>query len=261
MKQGGGYIKVITKEYPRDMDYLTLYPIGDVHWGAAECMEKEFQSYLKLIEADDHAAVITLGDLINNGVKSSVTNCYAEKYRPREQKSMMIDLLSPIRDKIICGVRGNHEYRTVKDADQDVMLDIFTALSIQKTAYASDLGLVKISVGEKHNRKPATYMFGAMHGSGGGTLLGSGLNKSDSMQMCIEGIDGMLSGHTHKPAKVPSARLVFDSHNNNVIRTKTLNFICTSWLNYGGYPERMMLRPTAFAPDTIRLDGRKKEWK
>ena len=34
-------MRVIIREYPRDLPYLTLYPIADVHWGAAECMERE----------------------------------------------------------------------------------------------------------------------------------------------------------------------------------------------------------------------------
>jgi len=51
-------LKVITKTFPKDLDYLTLYPIGDVHFGAQECMEKEFVQYIKAIEADEHAAVV-----------------------------------------------------------------------------------------------------------------------------------------------------------------------------------------------------------
>lgn len=223
-------------------------------------MEKEFQAYLKAIAADDHAAVVLLGDLINNGIKSSVTNVYKEKYSPKEQKRQMVELLDTISGKIVCGVRGNHEYRSAKESDVDVMEDMFLQLGIGQ-AYMQDMGILKTSLGEKLNRKQATYSFGVAHGARGGQLLGSGLNKPDAFQAIVEGIDGIMSGHTHKPIKAPSARLQFDPHNNNVIRTKTLIFICTSWLGYGGYPERGMMKPTAFAPDTIRLDGRKKEWK
>lgn len=242
------------------MDYLTLYPIGDVHWGAAECMEKEFRAYLKTIAADDHAAVVILGDLINNGLKSSVTNVYDEKYSPKEQKRQIIELLDTIGGKIICGVRGNHEYRSAKESDVDVMFDIFSQLGIER-AYAQDMGFLKISLGEKRNRKSATYSFCVAHGAGSGQLLGNALNKPDAFQSVIEGIDGIMSGHTHKPIKAPTARLQFDPHNNNIICTKTLIFVCTSWLRYGGYPERGLMKPTAFSPDTIRLDGRKKEWR
>lgn len=222
-------------------------------------MEKEFKAYLKQIEGDPSAAVMLGGDLINNGVKSSKTDVYKEKYPPDVQKDMMIDLLEPIADKVIAGVSGNHEYRSAKEVCQDVTKDIFTALRI-RDRYTPDAAFIKTSLGEKQNRKPATYMIYLSHGSGGGSLLGGGLSKQDNYQLSIEGVDISITGHTHKPAKVPSGRLIFDPRNNNVIRSNTLIFICTAWLDYGGYPERGQMRPTAFYPDTIRLDGRKKEW-
>jgi predicted phosphodiesterase len=256
---GGERLRVITKTYPKDTEYITLYPISDVHWGAAECMELEFQAYLRQIQDDPTAAVLLAGDLLNNGIKSSKTDVYKEKYPPDVQKEMMIDLLEPIKDKIIAGVAGNHEYRTVKESCQDVMKDIFMALQI-KDRYTPDAAFVKISLGEKPNKKPATYMIYLTHGNGGGAALGSGISRQDNYQISIEGVDISISGHTHKPAKVPSARLVFDSRNNNIIRSNTLIFVCTAWLDYGGYPVRAQMRPTAFYPDDIRLDGRSKSW-
>jgi predicted phosphodiesterase len=253
-------LKVIIRQYPRETEYLTLYPIADVHWGAAECMEREFQAYLRRIQEDESAAVLLAGDLINNGIKSSVTNVYEEKYTPHQQKKDMIALLEPIKHKVVAGVRGNHEYRCVKETSTDVMDDIFSKLGIDD-AYACDAGFIKVSLGEKSNRKPATYMIYLSHGSGGGALLGSGLSRQDSYHMAIEGVDISVTGHVHKPTKTPSARMVFDPRNNNVIKSNTLIFVCTSWLDYAGYPERAQMRPTAFYPDTIRLDGMKKEWK
>jgi hypothetical protein len=173
---------------------------------------------------------------------------------------MMIDLLEPIKDKIIAGVAGNHEYRTVKESCQDVMKDVFAALQI-RNRYTPDAAFIKISLGAKPNGKPATYMIYLSHGSGCGSQLGSGLSRQDSYQQSIEGVDISVTGHTHKPTKTPSSRLIFDPRNNRIIKTNTLIFVCTAWLEYSGYPERAQMRPTAFYPDTIRLDGTKKDWK
>ena len=252
-------MKVIARQYAQDLPYLTLYPISDVHWGAGECMEQEFRAYLKRIEADPFAAVLLAGDLINNGLKSSVTNVYEEKYTPHQQKKDMIALLEPIRDKIVAGVTGNHEYRTTKETSTDVMEDIFDRLGISDR-YAGDAGCIKISLGRRKNGKPVTYMIYLCHGSGGGALLGSGLSRQDGYHMAIEGVDISITGHTHRPTKTPSARLVLDPRNNKVLKSNTLIFVCTAWLDYAGYPERGQLKPTAFYPDTIRLDGTKKSW-
>ncbi len=253
-------MKVILREFPAEVEYITLYPIADVHLGAAECMEKKFEAYIKQIEGDPNALVLLGGDLINNGVKSSKTDVYKEKYPPDEQKERMTELLEPIREKIAAGVSGNHEYRTVRESSQDVMKDIFVALRI-KDRYTPDSAFIKISLGEKQNKKPATYMIYLSHGAGGGSTLGAGITRQDNYQYSIEGIDISVTGHTHKPTKTPTARLTFDSRNNNIIKGNTLIFVCTSWLDYGGYPVRGQMKPTAFYPDTIRLDGRQKAWK
>mgnify|MGYP001013362961 FL=1 len=98
------------------------------------------------------------------------------------------------------------------------------------------------------------------HGNGGGASLGAGISRQDGYQLSIEGVDISVSGHTHKPAKVPSGRLVFDPRNNKITRSNTLIFVCTAWLDYAGYPDRGQMRATAFYPDTIRLDGTEKRW-
>lgn len=253
-------MRVITRTYPRETEYLTLYPISDSHLGAEECMERELRAYLRRIQDDPSAAVLLAGDLINNGIKSSKTDVYREKYRPEVQKDMMIELLEPIADKIVAGAPGNHEYRTTKESCQDVTKDIFTALQI-KDRYSPDAAFVKISLGKKiDNGKPATYSIYLAHGNGGGAALGTGITRQDAYQLAIEGVDISITGHTHKPSKVPSGRLVFDPRNNTISRSNTLIFVCTAWLDYAGYPERAQMRPTAFYPDTIRLDGRRKMW-
>lgn len=223
-------------------------------------MEDEFRRYIQRIKDDPTAAVILAGDLINNGIKSSKTEVYTEKYTPHYQKKAMIRLLEPIRDKIIAGVTGNHEYRCVKETSADVTEDIFDELDLSD-AYAFDAAFLKVSFGKKRNGKPAAYMIYVSHGSGGGALLGSGLSRQDGYHMAIEGVDISISGHTHRPSKTPSSRLVFDPHNNKVTRRNTLIFVCTSWLEYGGYPVRGQLKPTAFYPDTIILHGDRKEWR
>lgn len=237
-------MKVIIKEYPRDTKSLTLYPIADVHYGAAECMEREFKAYIKKIQEDPTAAVLICGDLINNGIKSSVTNVYDEKYSPHQQKKDMIEILDSIKLKIIGGVRGNHEYRTTRETSVDVMDDIFDKLGLCDE-YAGDAGFIKITLGENEKDKRVPYMIYLAHGSGGGALLGSGLSRQDGYQLSIEGVDISVTGHTHKPTKTPSGRLIFDPRNNKVTRSNTLIYVCTAWLDYGGYPERQQLKATA----------------
>lgn len=75
-------MRVICRQYPAEWEHLTVYPIADVHWGAKECMESAFKAYIERIRQDERAVVVLCGDLINCGIKSSVTNVYDEKYSP-----------------------------------------------------------------------------------------------------------------------------------------------------------------------------------
>jgi UDP-2,3-diacylglucosamine pyrophosphatase LpxH len=90
-------MKVIVRQYPADMKHITLCPIADLHMGAKECMEREFAAYLKQIACDENALIILCGDLINNGIKSSVTNVYDEIYPPQEQKRRVVEFTAPCK--------------------------------------------------------------------------------------------------------------------------------------------------------------------
>jgi predicted phosphodiesterase len=254
-------LKVITREYPAEWDYATLYPIGDLHMGAETCKEAEFAKYVQTIEKDDRAIVMLLGDLMNNGIKSSVTNVYDEIYTPKEQKRRVIELLKPIKGKIVSAVRGNHELRTDKEVNIDVMEDICHELGIED-AYAGDVAFVKISLGHKKlDSKKQTYTILNVHGAGGGMYIGTGLNKVQNFQYCFEGLDIVISAHTHQPIKSPVARYIFNPYHNTFKTENTCLFVCTSWLGGETYAERKLMRPTAFHPDTIQISGKAKEWR
>ena len=72
--------EMIVREFPKDD--IRIYPIYDVHLGAAEHLDKEWNEFLKTILNDPNAYVIIGGDLVSNGVKNSVTDIYAETMRP-----------------------------------------------------------------------------------------------------------------------------------------------------------------------------------
>ena len=78
-----------------------------------------------------------------------MTNVYEEKVHAAPAKEGYDEAAwSRLKHKIVAGVRGNHEYRQVKETSTDVMEDIFSKLWIED-AYADDAGFIKISLGEK----------------------------------------------------------------------------------------------------------------
>lgn len=241
-------------------DDITVIPIADVHLGAAEQMEEAWMSFLKMVEKTPNVYLTLGGDLLNNGLKSSVTNVYHERYMPSDAKKMMAKMLEPVSDRILCAVGGNHERRSIRESDDDPTYDIMAKLNIEHL-YRENMAFVKIRMGNADasgDRNP-TYMLVVTHGAGGGALTGGAVNKGERFGYVIDGMDALIMGHTHKPFTTQPGKIKIDPYNNKV-SIKPFKVICaTSWLEYGGYAAASMMYPATHCLHTLTLRGNRKE--
>lgn len=251
--------EVIKRKFPDNKD-ITIIPISDVHLGAAEHMEKEWNSFCDMLSRSENTYITLGGDLINNGIRTSVSNVFDETMRPREQKNRMVEMLTPIKDKILCAVSGNHERRSVKDSDDDITYDILCKLD-KEDVYRENMAFLKIKMGRdgingQHN---PSYVLCVTHGSGGGILSGGAINRNERFGYAIDGVDCLIVGHTHKPMVSQPAKIVVDRCN-DMVSIKPFKVVSsTSFLGFGGYAAQKMLLPTSHALQTITLAGKHKE--
>lgn len=231
-----------------------------MHLGSKECMEQEFINFISNIKNKPNTYLILAGDLINNATKSSVSNCFDDIYRPSDQKKMMAKILEPVKNRILCGVPGNHEDRSGKDADDDPLYDIMAKLDIEDR-YRKNLGIVKIQIGDNriNGRNNPTYILAVTHGSGGGIMTGSGVNKVERFGYIFDGVDAIITGHTHKPLNTFPGKIRINPRNNTVKQVPFDVIVATSWLKYSGYAAKKMLPPTSHVFQRITLCGTKKE--
>lgn len=241
---------------------ITVIPISDVHLGAAEHREAEWNAFIKAVLNIPNCYLTLGGDLINNATRSSVSNIFEETMRPREQKRIMTEMLEPLKERILCAVRGNHEARSGKDADDDPMYDIMCKLDLEHL-YRENMAFVKIQMGNPRadGRHNPTYMLVVTHGNGGGILTGANVNRNERFGYVIDGMDCLIVGHSHKPWVTQPSKLFIDKHNNKVTVKPFKVVSATSWLDYGGYAGRKMLLPTSHAAQVITLQGKYKEIK
>lgn len=250
---------IITHQFP-DRQTIRVYPISDVHLGAAEHKEKEWEEFCKRILSEDNSYVILGGDLINNATRCSVSNVFEERMRPREQKKLMTEMLKPLANRILCMVSGNHERRSGKDADDDPSYDIACKLDVEDR-YRENIAFLRIQMGDQsmNGLTNPTYVLVVTHGAGGGMLTGGAVNRGERFGYVLDGCDALIIGHTHKPYITQPAKLAIDARNNKV-SIKPFKVICsTSWLDWGGYAAQKMLSPSSFAPQVITLQGKRKE--
>lgn len=247
-------LDLIHHKFEREID---IYPIADVHLGAVEHAEKEWQEFLKRVEKEN-AYLILAGDLLNNSTRGTrFANPFDEVLRPREAKLRMVEYLKPLSEsgKILAVVSGNHEQRTVRDSDQDITYDICAKLNIEHL-YRENIAFMKISLGKRNRDQHSiqTYVFTVVHGKSGGVYTGAAVNSSERFGNLIEGVDCFVSGHVHKGFVSKPSKIIVDTAHNCVAMRSYLVVSCVSWLNYGGYAARAMLLPAKIAdPQRLHL--------
>lgn len=247
------------KEHPT----ITIYPIGDLHLGSIEANEKAWAEFVEYISKEPDAYIVIVGDMLDNATKNSVASPFEQRYRPLEAKNILADYLKPIADKILCGVRGNHENRSVKDVDVDSLYDVFCRLNIEDR-YRAGTAFLSLNIGERAAGKQGTrpiqnYNIVVTHGTGGGKQTGSGINNQHRFGNSIDGCDVLVTGHTHNPSITKPAKTVFDSRFNEIRIEPFVCVQCASWLEYCGYPLQKMLTPQTpwsnDVPQKIEISG------
>lgn len=224
---------------------ISVWAVADVHVGSKECDLEGFSAFLRRVLNDDDSYIVCCGDLINNGVKDSLTNVYDEVMPPSSQVSKVVELLRPLVDagKVLGFVGGNHEARSRKSVDLDPGYTICCMLGVPEL-YRQNMAFVRIRL--SNGKAQDTYSLLLMHGKSA--------NKKRQFSYSLEGIDALITGHTHDGIVEKPTRLVFTQKGR--IEFKTLvSVTATSWLKYGGYGAAAMYAPKATS-DPQRLELR-----
>ena len=90
---------------------IEVFPFSDLHVGSAEFDKELFDTYVQHVLAEPNRFCFFNGDLIDNALKSSVSDIYKATMGPKEQILETVEILQPlVDDNRIWGiVGGNHE--------------------------------------------------------------------------------------------------------------------------------------------------------
>ena len=256
-------MRCLRVERPREWKDARVYVIADEHIGDAHHDALWLEEKIKQIQSDDRAMVIVNGDLLNTALKHSVSDVYSEKMTLGEQIDYASKLLEPIKDKIIAGTIGNHEYRAYKDAGIDVMKVVFANLGISDR-YIHEGGLIFIRMGQNgtatHGRQHPPklwYSVYVTHGSGGGRKVGSKANRLQELSS-IADADIYISSHVHTPMIFRECYYRADPYNCTGVKVDRLFIYTAASLKYGGYGQMYGYCPSSMKSPVITLSGEKK---
>ena len=220
--------------YYSDND-VHLYIVSDVHLGAHGFQKKEYLKYLKTIENDPLAAVIVLGDLLDNATQGSKGCVFSQRMMPQKQIEQSIEYLYPIRDKIVFFCDGNHEERSFRQTGSDPGYTMCLGLNcLDKYNYVH--GFITITA------KGKTYKVYATHN------IGRTETKLKTIARAHPDCDLVIGGHIHQAKVIPAAQQLY----NGKVRT-TYAITGRAWLKDESYSISAAYEPVSDVQPVIHL--------
>jgi hypothetical protein len=183
------------KRLDTQFKHIRLVIISDVHYGNPLFSLNHFRRTIKFIQSNDDVFAALNGDLLECVTRNSKGNVYGQVLSPRTQRDDVIDLLMPIKTKLVGMTTGNHELR-LQDADADFSEDISRALGIP---YRPAGMFYKLSFGDGNRNikgKPYTFRGYWTHGYGGARTKSAKAVKAERLSaFTVSDFYGMSHDH------------------------------------------------------------------
>lgn len=226
---------------------LKLFSLSDLHIGSKECDLKLIKETINFIKNTEDCYVILLGDILDTALKNSKTDIYSETLSLADSQKLAVELLTPIKDKIIAMTPGNHENRVWKEVGLDLSLWLAEKLGLQDV-YRNNCIALNILFGKDNNGYPYLLNVFGQHGAyGSGRKLGAAMNALEDLDGIIANADIYVRAHTH--SSVQGSRKVFTFNEKGNIETKyKYYFNSPAFLLTGGYGLDKGYRPQDNTP-------------
>lgn len=257
------------ESYKKVMSYtinepsIMIIPLADLHIGADNCNIAEIKKAIKLIQETPNCYCTLGGDIVDNGVLVGKNlGVFASSMSPMKAISKAVELLTPIKSRILCAVSGNHELRSEKVADINPMYMIMSELGLQDK-YRRSLAIFKVQLGAKCNNqgigKRQTYTFLVHHGC---SSAESAIKKDFEFINSFEGADIIITSHTHKGRVAKGKKNVINKQSDIVSERETTVVITNSFLDDAEYAMEKMLSGTVKTLVSLEIfSGKKKTTK
>lgn len=239
-------------------DRAHVVPISDLHIGDRAFNEesiKILKQNIEWIRRKKHARVFLVGDILNCGTKESPTSLFDQKLDLDRQIEFAVELFKPIKKKIIGAIDGNHEQRLTRFAGFSPTKTLCSELG---TVYCGNSAVVLLKLGkkEKHN-----FILFFHHTSGGGTSVGSKINRIEKLRNLCLNADIFVGSHNHMVAVIPLIVNEIDKRMQVVREKKQFLVDSGSYLTWDGtYAEAKMMPPMKIGSPRILLLVKKKIW-
>lgn len=253
-------MKVVSIDLPESLPKLEVHVASDWHIGDKNCKLSQIKAELEQIKDSETDYLILNGDLMNNATKASISDSYSELIPPMTQITMLVELLEPVKDKILFVTCGNHEARTYRESGIDLMALVCAQLGVTNR-YAREGGVLYVRFGKvaHDNKRKQTYSFYVTHGSGGGRKEGAKAIRLADMAAIVD-TDIYIHSHTHLPFIMKEDFYRTDAHTRTCCKVTHLFVNTAASLDYGGYGQTYEFKPSSTDNPVIHLLGSHKKY-
>jgi hypothetical protein len=208
-----------------DKGHFNLYPLGDVHFGSAQCDIEFLKGVINEVKKDPDGYWIGMGDFIENAIVGSKSDVYTQTMPPREQINYICDILTPIKDKGLFLIAGNHEQRTMREVGLCPEEHMAVKLGIPFMGFSCLASFITDST-----KTPHGFSCYFHHNYGGGYTPGGKVNRAEALRKITPTADAIFSGHFHTTSRMPVSW--FDIGRGKVIKHTGYDYItgsCLTW--------------------------------
>jgi len=214
----------ITIDMKNINDIYVIRPLGDIHLGDTNCDVNKLKSVVDEISEMKNVIVIGMGDYID-GINPSAL--WADKrldpytikrdlLTAEEQTDGIIDILKPIKDKIVVMIEGNHEWKIMNE--HRFKKDFCRPLDAK---YGGKICYISLSFKYK-GKEVNHFLIHAKHAGFSGAKAGGALNNMEDAGADWE-YDIQLMGHNHGTFVSTSQRIGYDRKHNGLIEKKQIH--------------------------------------
>ena len=230
---------------PDSWPYVKLAPWYDVHYGHVLHAKELFDRHRQWFIREPYVLGWNGGDFIENVVEGS-PGIYTQKEYPGEQFDNAVELLAPMRHKLLFALPGNHEARTMRVAGFDIAKHLAKDLKIP---YFPDYCFCTIKW------RGMKFRLCAHHGTGAAQTPG-GQRNAARKDMPWVGADLYVTGHLHQPIADVVYRADYDQRSDRMVSRSSVVIISPSYLRYfGGYGAAKRLGPGSLGLTVAELQS------
>ena len=216
---------------------FTLYPLGDFHFGSRQCNVEFIKQVVNEIKDNPNAYWTGMGDFMENAIIGSKSDVYMQTLPPKEQMEFIVDLLTPIKDKGLFLIGGNHEQRTHR------LVGLIPEQYIGLQLGVPYKGFSCIANFQLKSKTPNTFMCYFHHNYGGGYTKGGKVNRAEGLRRIVPTADAIFSGHFHITSRIPT--VWYDAGRTQVIKHTGYDYITGSALKWDSSYAEEKAKPSA----------------